>query len=213
MTSPWRLAALSLFIAGFVVPIPLSLDEPLPRQPVPVVEAAALPAAEPLRLVIPAIGVNAPVQPVRVGEDGKLGVPEEADAVGWWRGGVKPGEKGTAVMDGHLDIGPTKGVFWDLDTLVAGNRILVTDADGVVRLFKVVSTQLYDVRTAPLEEIFGQKKGNHLHLITCAGTWDKELDHYDQRLVVFAELMTASWRTPPTASRSGLSLRPTGRRM
>jgi LPXTG-site transpeptidase (sortase) family protein len=152
-----------------------------------VAEAAAIPVGKPERLVIPAIGVDAVIDAMGTLPDGKLDVPADAARVGWYRDGARPGADGTAVLDGHLDIGRTKGVFWDLNKLRRGHRIYVADAGGEIRAFRVTKAEYYDVRTAPLLEIFGTKPGRNLHLITCAGKWDKEMDHYDQRLVVFAE--------------------------
>ncbi len=53
--------------------------------------------------------------------------------------------------------------------------------------FRVRATKLYDVRTASVEEIFGASDEHLLNIITCAGSWDTRLGHYDQRFVVFAE--------------------------
>ena len=56
-------------------------------------------------LVIPKIGVDAPVEPVHVEADGALGVPtrNQWDGVGWYQGGPIPGQRGSAIIDGHLD--------------------------------------------------------------------------------------------------------------
>src|SRR2546423_777104 len=71
-------------------------------------EAVATPPlnmAADAHLVIPKIGVDAPVEPVHVEADGKLGIPtrNQWDDVGWYQGGPVPGQRGSAVIDGHLD--------------------------------------------------------------------------------------------------------------
>ena len=48
-------------------------------------------AAEPTRAIrIPAIGVNAPVQPLTVDQNGVLPPPDTNDGTGWWRDGPDP---------------------------------------------------------------------------------------------------------------------------
>lgn len=60
---------------------------------------------EPVRLVIAAIGINAPVEPVGVQANGDLATPTQNrwEDVGWYAAGPRPGERGSAVMDGHVD--------------------------------------------------------------------------------------------------------------
>src|SRR5262249_35811922 len=56
-------------------------------------------------LLIPAIGVDAPIEPVGVLPGGALSVPEKNrwTGVGWYKDGPVPGLPGSAIIDGHLD--------------------------------------------------------------------------------------------------------------
>ena len=47
----------------------------------------------------------------------------------------------------------------------------------------------YHVSQAPMDKIFNKKGGKFLHIITCAGEWQEALNHYDERTVVYAELV------------------------
>jgi hypothetical protein len=38
-------------------------------------------------------------------------------------------------------------------------------------------------------EVFNNNDGVFLNLITCAGSWDKDKQNYDQRRVIFTELI------------------------
>src|SRR4051812_14859582 len=60
-------------------------------------------ASEPVRIRIPAISVDAPVQPLIVDQNGVLPPPDTYEGTGWWRDGPEPGERGPAVIAGHLD--------------------------------------------------------------------------------------------------------------
>src|SRR6266702_3136644 len=58
-----------------------------------------------VRLLIPAIGVNAPIESVEVRPDGTMEKPAQRpwNDVGWYNSGPRPGERGSAVIAGHLD--------------------------------------------------------------------------------------------------------------
>jgi len=170
---------------------------PLPKLSIGVPKTEAqLPGAEktglPRRLKIPAIGVDATIQRVELTKTKQLDVPSDPAVVGWYGLGPRPGDEGTAILDGHLDIGKTKGVFWNLRHLRVGQTLTVTDAEGKERTFRVNRRKIYDVVGAPLEEVYGFRPGKNLRIITCAGVWRKSMNHYDKRLVIFAEEVPAS---------------------
>src|SRR5205823_13312782 len=90
-------------------------------------------AERPLRLIIPAIGVTASVEPVEILPNGNLGTPTRSpwEDVGWYDLGTNPGERGSAVIDGHLDRpGGFPAVFWNLRSLHAGDDVQVLNAKG-----------------------------------------------------------------------------------
>ncbi len=141
-------------------------------------------------LIIPEVGINAPVEPVGVLKDGKLGVPTRNSwtGVGWYQGGPKPGEQGSAVIDGHLDRpGGSPAVFWRLRDLHIGDKIMVTDVQGRTLRFQVMKMHYYTPQDAPTDKIFGDNSGTYLNLITCAGTWVPKLQETSQRLVVYTK--------------------------
>src|SRR5260370_365472 len=61
------------------------------------------PSFIPKRLIISAIGINALIESVGVRSDGDLATPTHNpwDDVGWYSLGPHPGERGSAVIDGH----------------------------------------------------------------------------------------------------------------
>ncbi len=145
------------------------------------------------RLIIPAIGINAPVENVGVLSDGTLEVPKYNpwDGAGWYKNGPLPGEVGSAVIDGHLDRpGGSPAVFWNLRYLHAGDLVTVVDAQGRTKKFQVDRVQTYTPSAAPLEEIFGNNSGRHLNLITCAGQWVPAQHQTTHRLVVYTTLVS-----------------------
>jgi sortase (surface protein transpeptidase) len=164
-----------------------------------VVSHAASPTPTPVapntagdHLVIPAIGVNAPIEMVGVSSDGSLAVPTQNpwDDVGWYSPGVRPGERGSAVIDGHLDRpGGYPAVFWNLRNLRVGDVVLVVEKDRTYR-FRVTAAAYYPpTGQAPLQKIFGNTSGSYLNLITCAGQWIPIQHQTTLRLVVYTTLM------------------------
>ena len=148
--------------------------------------------AAPVHLVIPSIGVNAPIEGVAIQANGDLGVPMQSpwEGVGWYSNGPHPGELGSAVIDGHLDRpGGLPAVFWDLRKMEAGDTVMVVDASGKTKTFRVTRTASYAPQAAPVQEIFGDTGGTYLNLITCAGTWIPSQHQTTLRLVVYTTLV------------------------
>ena len=56
--------------------------------------------ADPVRIRIPVIGVDAPVGPLYVDDNGVLPPPDGDHVTGWWKQGPEPGEQGPAVIAG-----------------------------------------------------------------------------------------------------------------
>ena len=146
----------------------------------------------PLRLVIPAVGINASVEMVGVRSDGELATPgrDPWDDVGWYDLGPHPGQHGSAVIDGHLDRpGGYPAVFWHLRDLQVGDDVQVTDAAGKALHFRVTRIAYYTPDQAPLQDIFGNLGGSYLNLITCAGDWIPDQHQTTLRLVVYTTLV------------------------
>ena len=147
------------------------------------------PSAIPVRLVIPAIGINALVLPVGVRSDGDLATPTRHpwDDVGWYGLGPHPGERGSAVIDGHLDRpGGYPAIFWRLRDIQVGTYIQVINSTGQTLHFRVSRIAYYTPDQAPLQDIFGNLGGTYLNLITCAGDWIPDQHQTTLRLVVYA---------------------------
>jgi LPXTG-site transpeptidase (sortase) family protein len=156
-----------------------------------VVIPAAGVKASPARLLIPAIGVNAFIERVGVTPGGDLAVPQVHpwDGVGWYASGPRPGEHGSAVIDGHLDrTGGTPAVFWRLRDMRVGDEVVVIDAAGQTLKFHVREIEYYAPQAAPIQQIFGNSNGSYLNLITCAGDWVASQQQTTLRLVVYTSL-------------------------
>jgi len=170
--------------AAAATPAPRPTDDEILRR----ARAIVAPAAPPVRLVIPAIGVNAAVESVGLDAQGRMAAPTLAADVGWYRTGVAPGDAGNALLDGHLDwYGTPQAVFYNLSRLRPGDSVSVARSDGTQVQFVVdsISTVSFD---APDDRLFTASGAPSMSLITCAGGWDQARATYLQRLVVHASL-------------------------
>lgn len=198
-------AATGVFSATIVRAVVYAPGEPemvMPAQsantyrPHHLIESTSLPR----RIIIPAIGVDAEVEPVGIGMSGSMAVPHQYDAVGWYKLGTPPGEVGSAVMAGHVTDGLLMpGVFNRIPELLPGDEIvIITDSDETLH-FNVTKTETYPLSVVPLDELFyNERQGAAgLNLITCQGDWLSEEQTYDKRIVVYAELQEETSTTSP----------------
>ncbi len=144
----------------------------------------------PVRLVIPSIHVDAAVEQLGDTADGAMEAPRQWADVGWYTPGFRPGDDGSAVMAGHRDSTTDRAVFWDLSRLKRGDLVQVQDDDGSQATFTVVSKASYGFNSVPMAAIFGAADAPRLNLVTCNGAFDWLSRNYDQRLVVYTQLLT-----------------------
>jgi hypothetical protein len=163
--------------------------------PGPSTPAASQPStlgpSDPLRVDIPAIDVHAPTTPLGVDSSGEVELPplDQPQLTSWYRLGVSPGERGNAVIMGHVDSarsGPS--VFYSLGNLKPGQTIEVTRRDNTVAVFTIDRVTLYDKDAIPKADIFGPSDHAGLRLITCGGAFDSHERSYVSNVVVFASL-------------------------
>jgi hypothetical protein len=142
----------------------------------------------PVRIEIPAIGVDAPTIDLKLNGP-EPEVPTDFDDTGWYRETRKPGEIGPSVIAGHVDSRRGPAVFFDLVDLVEGDLVIVHGEDGDTRTFEVVGTGQYDKYALP-PEVFGFGEGvPELRLITCGGNFDRSSGHYEDNYVVYTRLV------------------------
>ncbi len=166
-------------------PTAITISKPAPGNEPPI--AAVI--SEPQTISIPRINVTADVESVGQDAEGKMDVPKGVFNVGWYNLGFKPGEKGSAVMAGHLDtITGAPAVFYNIGQLQAGDEVMVTDKNGKTLNFTVTGVQSYAFDKVPLQEVFASTDKPRLNLITCVGTWDVGSRNYSERLVVYTVL-------------------------
>jgi LPXTG-site transpeptidase (sortase) family protein len=142
----------------------------------------------PVRLKIPAINVDAVVEYVGLTSDGAMDIPKGPNDVAWFQPGLRPGEIGSAVISGHYGWKDNiPAVFDNLHKLQKGDQIYIEDNKGVVIVFIVRESRLYNWDANASDVFDSSDKKAHLNLITCDGSWDKVQRNYSNRLVVFTD--------------------------
>ncbi|WP_225844556.1 class F sortase [Streptomyces sp. HPF1205] len=152
---------------------------------------AQLARSEPVRLRIPAIGVDTSVMRLGLAADHTVEVPPIAahSPAGWYEGSPTPGRTGPAVILGHVTVGQYgDGVFRHLSAMRAGDRILVGLRDGVTASFTVDSVQTVAKSRFPTDEVYGNVDRPELRLITCGGPRDGG-SGYPDNVIVYASLV------------------------
>ncbi|CAM5578223.1 class F sortase [Streptomyces aurantiogriseus] len=149
-----------------------------------------LPYGVPDRVRISAIQVDAPVIPVGLDVDGWVGAPppEDPNLAGWFTGAVSPGEKGTAVVVGHVDNKQGPAVFYGLGALKKGQRVEVARKDGRTAVFEIYGIEVFEKNNFPGDRVYASKGSPELRVITCGGGFSKA-NGYDGNVVAFARLV------------------------
>lgn len=131
-------------------------------------------------LLIPGLGADGQIEVPAVGPD--------YDKAAWYRYSPTPGERGPAVIEGHLDTPEgAPSVFYGLALLTAGDEVEVVRADGKTLTFLITEVARYAKAEFPTSAVYGDLDHPGLRLLTCGGSLDEE-GNYRDNVVVFGTL-------------------------
>jgi sortase (surface protein transpeptidase) len=143
------------------------------------------PEGEPVRVVVPAIGVDAELVELGLEPDGAMEVPDFGLA-GWYAEGPRPGHPGPAVIAAHVDSRAGPDVFYRLRDLAPGDDIHVHYDGGDTTSFVVKSSERTPKDELPADRIWPVTADRLLTLITCGGEFDRDVRHYRDNIIVYA---------------------------
>jgi hypothetical protein len=146
------------------------------------------PTPVPVRLEIDRIGVATGLQRLGRARDGTVEVPSAWEVAGWYAGGTRPGDPGSAVILGHVDSRSGPAVFYRLRELRPGDRVEVVRADGSRVRFTVERLEQVDKRRFPTDDVYYPTLAPRLRLVTCGGAFDPASGHYRSNVIVYARL-------------------------
>ena len=155
--------------------------------PAPTPESAPAPST-PVRVQIPALGVDTSIVPVGVDDNARLEIPDDVQTVGWYRFGPAPGAaQGSAVLTGHVDDHlQGAGALAELGSLQPGDTVTVTDDTGTARTFSVLAREEWHKGEVPLDRLFDRAGDPRLVLITCGGSFNASTLGYDDNIAITA---------------------------
>jgi sortase A len=157
---------------------------------VPALPRKGLPANQPTRpasrLVIPSLGVDAPVVLLMLDAlRGTWDVSQLTQEVGHLQGTAAPGDPSNVALAGHVTLAQGgDGPFRNLAQLRMGDDVLVYSGDEVYR-YTIESVRV--VAPEDVEVTFPTARPT-LTLITCAN-WDRARRVYEQRIVAVGHLV------------------------
>jgi hypothetical protein len=176
------LGAVALLVPGSAPPVDAATGAG------PVVPAARAPAAGvvPVRVQVPAVGVDSGLVDLGLDAAGALEAPSDSALAGWYARGPVPGDVGPAVLVGHVDSRLGPAVFFRLRELAAGDEVVVDRSDGTRARFVVDRVEQHPKDAFPTDAVYGPTADAQLRLVTCGGGFDRSARSYEDNVVVFA---------------------------
>ncbi|SER57824.1 class F sortase [Actinokineospora terrae] len=165
---------------------PAAVTPTVPTWSVATTATATTVDPRPVRLRIPAIGVDTPLVDIGTDNTGALIPPVAADIAGWFTAGPVPGAVGPALLAGHVDSHAGPGVFFRLVDLRPGDRVEVDRADGTRVTFAVAATTRAPKTAFPTDLAYAPVPGPELRLVTCGGAFDRAARSYRDNIIVEA---------------------------
>ncbi|MEO3794034.1 class F sortase [Nonomuraea sp. B10E15] len=147
-------------------------------------------AARPTAVYIPSIGVAAPLMELGLDAGGAIENPpfDPPNRAGWYRYGPVPGQRGAAVITGHLDTRTGPAVFASLKKVKRGDQVQVLRADRSVAVFVVDKVEHTPKRRFPAKKVYARLSYPGLRLVTCGGAFDRRAHSYEDNTIVYAHL-------------------------
>jgi sortase (surface protein transpeptidase) len=139
-------------------------------------------------VVLPALGVDAPIVRVGVNTSGTMEVPKNARDVAWLDQGGIPGKTNNVVLAGHISYSRVAGSFMRIGSLRPGDEVKM-DMNGKHYTYRVTFVCLFGRETDRASQIMGYTETPSLTLISCGGGWDAGARTHTGRYAVRAELV------------------------
>ncbi len=142
-------------------------------------------AAAPVRLVVPAAGVDAVLAGAGLDPAGSLVPPADPAVAGWYTGGPRPGRPVPPCIAGHVDWAGAPAVFAGLADIAPARRCSSGGPTEHGALHR------HPRRPRSEERLPGGRgvradAGAEIRLITCGGAFDRAAGSYEDNVVVDA---------------------------
>jgi LPXTG-site transpeptidase (sortase) family protein len=158
------------------------------RENIKLTENNAISLVSPVRLKIPSLNIDTPLESVGLTSQGAVGVPKVYTNAAWYNLGPRPGEVGSSIIDGHSGWkNGIQSVFDNLYKIKKGDKLYVEDENGIIFTFVVREFRVYSLND-DISDIFSSSDGKaHLNLITCVTARNVNQKSPNDRFVVFSD--------------------------
>jgi LPXTG-site transpeptidase (sortase) family protein len=160
-----------------------------------VVASYAVPNTHPKYIAIPAIGIgNTPVLGLGLLSNGAIATPNNINEAGWYNASSLPGQAGAMFIYGHMSSWAADGIFYNLKKLKSGDTITITRGDNTTYTYQVAASKVYSYDNVNMAEVLSPINATKpgLSLMTCTGKIIKGTNEFNQRLVIFSNLVSKS---------------------
>ncbi|NUL05705.1 class F sortase, partial [Streptomyces lunaelactis] len=147
------------------------------------------PRSVPRRISVPSVALDAPLTEAGLDAGGWVEAPplEHGNLAGWYTGAVTPGERGTAVIVGHVDNTAGPAAFFALGAVKRGSEVEILRRDGRTAVFAVYGVEVLTKKNFPAARVYQDTPEPELRVITCGGGYSKKTG-YAGNVVAFARL-------------------------
>jgi LPXTG-site transpeptidase (sortase) family protein len=133
----------------------------------PGAEETLAPVPSLVRLIIPALQIDAPIVAMSTRSDGTMQAPRSPFDVAWYMFSAVPGHGSNVVLAGHAEyVNHGPAVFASMPFIRSGDQIQVLLPDATLATYVVSSAETYDAATAPVAAITGPTNAEVVTLIT-----------------------------------------------
>jgi sortase (surface protein transpeptidase) len=152
----------------------------------PVADAGPVPTNG--RVLLPALGVEAPIVKVGIDSTERMVVPHNAREVAWLDQGGFPGRTNNVVLAGHIAYNRVIGSFNRIANLREGDVVTIAIDRKTLR-YRVAWNCSFSRDTGLADQIMGYTDVPSLTLISCGGVFDTAARTHTNRITVRAELI------------------------
>ncbi len=167
-------------------PAPSAQPGPTPV-PTPTPQPTIYIPPRPVKIYFPSFEISTEVLPVGVNIDGEMATIDDAHIAGWYYNPnrpVSPGEKGNAIIAGHVRWKGKVGDFSKIGELTAEDDVIIEFDKGYTRTFRAVSNDIFPQDNYPDWVMKEDSEDARVTLITCAGEFNREIGTSENRNVV-----------------------------
>lgn len=144
----------------------------------------------PQYLSIPKLGIHARILSVELSTDGSIATPDNVFDAAWYDQSARPGEPGTAFIDGHISSWTSQGVFYNLNKLTNGDVVEIQRGDGHIFKYVVERTAVYEANNIDMSQVLSPLDATkpRLNLMSCYGSVINGTNEFDHRIVIYTSL-------------------------